>query len=459
MKKKIALLLLTGMLGLFYTNNIIGAEVNILPEFIVEVSRAGENWWGAGVQYGRIIQLQHGETPGRLLATFEELNAGIMPQSPAFPIFASDDEGQTWNRIAEVRQFGGGVQSEWQPHLFELSQDVGLLRKGTVLLAGVSIDAAHSTKTAIKLYASEDSGETWAYVSTVAEGYGLRPEPSRAIFEPFLMVTADGVLVVFYADETQAELHSQKIVYRTSIDGINWSETVNVVALDEQRLRPGMPVVTRMGNGMYFMVYEIVGYGVHGFAGNPIYFRTSLDGLNWGDPRDVGTRVVAGGRALGSSPFVGWTPVGSENGTLIVSGMFMSQGSSRAGSDYFISHDFGATWTTRPHPIPYPNPTHFSGYSNSFSFSADGETLFAINNRGIRNVNNDKASIYFAVVRLVDENVENLPSEPDSNIYEVDDIAGNGERGSAGRIIFILLVCGGVALVVFSLFIIKRKLI
>jgi len=236
-------------------SSVVNEELNFTAEYITEISRSASNWWGVGVQYGRIIQLQQ-ENSGRLLAIFEALNAGLMAQTPAYPVYSSDDLGKTW----------------------------------------------------------------------------------------------------------------KKIVYRTTSNGMLWSgSAVDIVALDNRTLRPGMPVVTRLGDESYFMVYEVGNEA--GNNGNPIYYKVSSDGLNWENVSSIGTKIETGGKALGSSPYTGWTPVGSDNGTLIVSGMFMGSGSSTTGSDYFISYDYGKTWTTKPHPIPYKE----GGYSNSFSFSTDGK--------------------------------------------------------------------------------------
>jgi sugar lactone lactonase YvrE len=57
----------------------------------------------------------------------------------------------------------------------------------------------------------------------------------------------------------------------------------------------------------------------------------------------------------------------------------MRKGKSKTGTDYFISYDNGKTWETVPHIIPYTTTDHV-GYSNSFAFSTDGKTMYAINN-------------------------------------------------------------------------------
>jgi hypothetical protein len=72
-----------------------------------------------------------------------------------------------------------------QPCLLQLTQTIGQFQAGTVLAAGNRMEM---DSTNIDLYASKDSGKTWQYVSTVAQGGP--PSTSNggtSIWEPFLM--------------------------------------------------------------------------------------------------------------------------------------------------------------------------------------------------------------------------------------------------------------------------------
>ncbi len=359
--------------------------VSAIENFTATLASSKSNWWGCGVQYTRLVTL----SDGTLLATFEQLNSGLEPEKPGYPIYRSEDGGKTWKLITTVRDTDKILQSEWNPFLIELTKPLGNYPAGTVLLAGCSVDAAHSSSSAIRLYASLDGGNTFGAPITVASAGGLE----NGVWEPFLMQLDDGRLVCFYSDDADA-VCSQKIVYRISEDGVTFGEPIDVVASSVHSERPGMAVVTRLGDGSYFMVYEVVDHRL--LTGNPIMYRLSKDGLDWGDPEFIGNELVSvDGKALGSAPYCAWTPLGGEKGTLVVSGTFMRLGVSKTGTDLFISRDNGASWTTAEHPIPYDASVTNVGYSNCIAFSGDGRIMYALNNPTKEN-NDGRSEIVFA---------------------------------------------------------------
>jgi hypothetical protein len=125
------------------------------------------------------------------------------------------------------------------------------------------------------------------------------------------------------------------------------------------------------------MAYEIVG-----MAGNPVYYKTTDDPTDWGDPADTGTKIQAGRKTLAATPWCTWIPAGGECGTLIVTGWRMASGQSNTGSDIFLSFDYGKTWTTMDNYYSYQwnNDNDTWGYSASTFFSMDGETLYYMAN-------------------------------------------------------------------------------
>lgn len=341
-----------------------------------DIAFSEDTWWDRGVQYGRILVINNIDNAKDdvLLATHCELNAGLTEHPPRYPIYRSTDGGKNWKIISYVTDTLSGASSEWNPTLFELEKPWGKYPVGTIVLAACSIDPEHKKESHIRLYFSTDGGFKFNQGVTIASAGGLE----NGVWEPFLVQLDDGSLVCYYSDDSDPK-HSQTIVYKQSKDGKSWSDAVTVTASENFKERPGMPVVTRLSDGSYFMVYEVV--DKEGIDGNPVYFKKSTDGLNWGNPADIGTELQTknGKKALGSAPYCGWTPVGGENGTLIVSGASMRKGESKTGTDYFLSYDNGETWKTTPHLIPYTTADHV-GYSNSFTFSKDGKTMYAINN-------------------------------------------------------------------------------
>ena len=252
-----------------------------------DIAVSEDNWWDRGVQYGRILVLknQPDEKNNVLLATHCELNAGLTDHAPGYPIYRSADNGKTWEIITRVTDTLTGANSEWNPILFELEKPCGEYPAGTIILAACSVDPEHTKESHIRLYFSLDGGYTFDQGVVVSSAGGL----DDGVWEPFLIQLDDGSLVCFYSDDSDPE-YSQKIVYKQSKDAVNWGKSVNVVASDIFEERPGMPVVTRLGDGSYFMVYEIV--DKTDIEGNPVFCRYSKDGLDWGDPSFLGEEVA-----------------------------------------------------------------------------------------------------------------------------------------------------------------------
>lgn len=422
--KRILCMLLTALLfaiPLFQVSALTRFNVN----YTTDVSCSGEDWWDRGVQYGRILVLKNSANGqnGTLLATHCELNAGLIDHAPGYPIYRSVDEGITWEEISFVTDTLTGVNSEWNPHLFELEKQCGDYPAGTIVLAACSVDGEHKSQSYIRLYFSRDGGFTFEQGIVAASAGGLED----GVWEPFLLQLDDGRLVCYYSDDSDPD-HSQKIVYKVSSDGQNWSDAVDVVATDVYEERPGMPVVTRLGDGSYFMVYEVV--NKENVSGNPVCFRRSADALDWGDPNYIGDEIISnkGKKALGSAPYCGWTPVGGENGTLVVSGTFMRKGESDTGTDLFLSYDNGESWTNAPHVIPYTADDHV-GYSNSFAFSSDGKTMYAINNPQDP-ANPEKSKMVFAAADVE----EIITKNNDTNVFTIVTVVIIGVLSVAGII-------------------------
>ncbi len=322
-------------------------------------------------EYPTIIKLCHqknAEDNGKLFVAFEKWGG-------TYPVYESVDDGKTWEHISMVKDnFNEGYYNEWMPFLYELPAKIGDFEKGTIILAATSILGAGDNISAstITLYSSTDLGRTWNAFCNVDKAGGI----DWGVWEPYFIYEEEtGRLFCFYSDDSDPE-HSQKLVYKYTTDLVNWSEKFECVACKDSALRPGMPSVTKMGNGEYIMTYEIVGKkSAH------IYYKktTSLD--NWGDVSDYGKVVSATGKTLGSAPYVAWTPAGSECGTLVVVAHHSAKYGSKTGSDMFLSFDYGKTFVPVDNPIPYSHEfTERCGYSPSLFFSEDGGTLYYVNN-------------------------------------------------------------------------------
>ncbi|MBE5786760.1 MAG: exo-alpha-sialidase [Clostridiales bacterium] len=376
--------------------------IDQMPKRAYEVD--GKKLMSPPLLYGRILRISHSQRGdnGVLISTFEKKRF-LDPMDwgkrvPGHPVMRSDDNGKTWRTVNEVMDPDHPHFMQYlMPTIFELPCAMGDFPAGTLLMGTVTTHPQEGSY--LNLYYSLDTGSTWVFMGALDHG---GPAYS-GVWEPFFHLAADGTLVCHYCDERNYTFHSQKLVYRTTKDLRHWSLLQDSVACKEPSYRPGMPVVTRLSDGRYFMVYEMVG-----MEGNPVYCKYSPDGLDWGDPQDFGRRIysVQGG-SLGSSPYCLWVNRGGEKGTLIVSGGFMSAGAAAGGpghgTDYFVSFDGGETFTQWPHPIPYKDTDHAShtGYSNSYFFWDEGNTLYSINNIGSEDGND--CLMIVAVSQWIDE--------------------------------------------------------
>ncbi|MEU1513613.1 RICIN domain-containing protein [Streptomyces sp. NPDC005811] len=174
---------------------------------------------------------------GRIVASFE--NSQGDPVGQTLPVYKSDDDGTTWQKLADVKApayLSGDAQyakytSNWtNPYLYVLPQDVGTLSAGTLLLASVvSGDDAYYREhkaadpawtptgdgdredVAIALYSSTDDGATWSFRTIVAAGgwqggggSNISAANTHAeqdpVWEPHLMARG-GKLIAYYSDE------------------------------------------------------------------------------------------------------------------------------------------------------------------------------------------------------------------------------------------------------------------
>jgi len=303
-----------------------------------------------GAMYPRIIQIKHYEgSKGNLLVTFEH----YMNREPSFPIYRSTDNGETWHLLSEVEDTKNGWGMMYQPHLFELPQQVGEFPAGTIFCSGNSIPKDKSA-TDLLVYISRDGGKSWEFLSSIVKGgRAIYPnEKEIPVWEPFLALDKSGKLVAYYSDERyDFNKFDQLLAHKVSDDGgKTWGKDVFDVAVPDGKTRPGMAITTKLPNGKYIMVFEIVGV-----EGIPVHYKMSDDGLNWGDPADLGKRIVnKEGHFLKSTPYVIWSRYGGENGTILVSGMSVNVNGKNIGKGYMMNRNLGeGEWTYIEAPISY----------------------------------------------------------------------------------------------------------
>ena len=342
--------------------------------------------------YARIVELDD----GTFVVTGEELNNNFN----GIPIYRSTNGGRSFvknsDNVHDPKR-DSRYNAQWQPHLYVLKQNVGsTLKKEDILLVATTINNSGTrsmTQTVLNLYVSKDKGITWDFMSEISRSSVNTIASENGLWEGNLIANDNGILICFYADETDHQNHSQRIVYRHTNDGITWSDVVEVVALENPNMRPGMPSCTRIKNGEYFLALEMVGE-----PNVPIYFKKSDDCLNWGNINDAGTKITvqeqikdaASGNemktvvTLQSSPYAAWTPVGKDDrGTIFVTSMKSAYSGAQPADvsliDLYVSYDSGATWSRVDHPIPYYKEINRPAYSNSITFSRDGKKILVVN--------------------------------------------------------------------------------
>ncbi len=349
-----------------------------------------------GAMYPRVLQIKHHEgAEGNLLATFEH----YMHREPSFPIYRSTDNGETWHLYSEVEDTHNEWGMRYQPHLFELPQQVGEFPAGTIFCSGNSIPDDRSA-TELLVYYSTDGGKSWEFLSSIVKGGRAIYDPELAetpVWEPFLGLDNSGRLVAYYSDERyHDEGYNQLLAHKVSEDGgKTWGDDVFDVAVPDGKTRPGMSVITRLPNGKYMLIFEIVGR-----EGYPVHYKLSSDGLDWGDPEDLGTRIEnEEGHFLRSTPYVEWTPHGGNNGTIIASGMGINIDGELVGNGYMINRNLGkGTWTHIEAPIKYDAGTP-GGYSQTMlPIGEKGGTILQL--VPVPNGNDNHADIRYAKFNL-----------------------------------------------------------
>jgi hypothetical protein len=280
-----------------------------------------------GSQYGRMTQLENGcwlvvytiyDNNGYKYADAHNLNG----QGTALQVARSMDNCRTWKTISTLRDNNRDLDNG----------EIIRLPNGSLRLAARSVRWQESYR--IPVWSSDDGGVTWKHLSEADSNEGSPGSlgnPDQGVYEPDFCLLEDGTLAIFYANEKHVTGHpsfSQIISEKLSMDsGTNWGKEI-WVAWDAAKPsdRPGMPVITKMGDGKYLVVFEVV--GSHNAE---IFCKISADGKTWSS--GIGTQIP--GQAGG--PYV----TSLKTGKLLVT--------SNTGN-LSLSDDFGATWRLNDPP-------------------------------------------------------------------------------------------------------------
>lgn len=333
-----------------------------------------------GVGYPVLVQLVHQTDPslnGRVLLAFERDGMG------GIPLYVRDPGQRAWrfteNVTDQAHRGDADWQLRWQPNLYELPRASGPLPAGTVLLAANATDndaRGRVVSEDLQLYASNDGGHSWRYLSSIIKGGG-KPEDkdNHGVWEPNLRVLDDGRLVAWYSSEQhKAEGYNQLLAHKVSSDGgRSWSAEHMDVAIPGGVERPGMAVIDRLPDGRYVMSYE----DIDGPKNGHVYLKFSRDGLDWGDPADRGTPVqTQAGAWPAASPIVKWLPVGGRDGVIAVLAERAGGGGDPGGRAIYWNNDLGrGSWWEAPAPVQKLTGNIHAGWTQALLLQKDGTLL------------------------------------------------------------------------------------
>ncbi len=375
--------------GIYNTENIIYASngIEFESEILSTVYQVPENGYDgsltpdklavSNISYPSIIKLAHQKNEadnGKLICVFY-LDAshvsGAQIQTKSC-VMMSEDDGLGWKCIARPEEeIDISLKAGQMAHIYELPKQVGDMPAGTLIYAANSVD--FSRKSDISIWRSYDCGYTWEQYVRIASGGGNR----KGVWEPFTICSEE--------------------------DGENWENAVEVVTCDDPTARAGMPVITKMGNGEYFMVFELVNNFRGGAWDSPIYCKTTKDLSNWGDASDYGALIEVNGKYRASAPTCAWLSAGGECGVLIVTAKNNGPEFVAEQNEMFVSFDYGKTWESIENPLSYDIPPVKDdriGYSPAFWVDTEEKSLYYVNcvnssyDKTIRRIAFSKIKIY-----------------------------------------------------------------
>lgn len=332
-----------------------------------------------GVGYPTMVRLTHQATRsdnGRVLLAFER------DGMDGIPLYVREPRQHAWRfttNVTDQVHRDPRWQLRWQPNLYELPRASGPLPAGTVLLGANATgnDAqGRVVNEDLQLYASNDAGRTWRYLSSIIKGGGKPSnKDNHGVWEPNLRVLDDGRLVAYYSSEQhKAAGFNQLLAHKVSDDGgRTWGVEHVDVAIPGGVERPGMAVVDRLPDGRYVMSYE----DIDGPRNGHVYLKFGRDGLDWGDPADRGTPVqTQAGAWPAASPIVKWLPVGGRDGTLVVLAERAGGGGDPGGRAMYWNNDLGrGPWWEMPAPVQKLTGNIHAGWTQALLLQAGGTLL------------------------------------------------------------------------------------
>lgn len=301
-----------------------------------------------GVWYPRMIELDNGDW----LLSFDTNEDG---EDVKVKLVRSSDQGQTWeDPITIIEEQGYDIANA------QMLQ----LDNGELWMAYRSVSQNEGMyQTELNVRVSNDSGKNWKALSNGVidsdEAYTF-----NGVWEPHLGYIGDQVAVM-YAHDGPSEVGStgyQNILMKTW-ENDEWSEQIVVSDGVRNFSRDGMPVWLQMDTGEYIMVFEASNRQSHPFV---IKYETSSDGLDWSDSRNV-IYVPEGEGKKSGAPYI--EILG--NGTLFAGFQTdedsVNTGDPYTSMKTLTSLDDGDNWNYLHHtfPVPYDSESNWNSMMTS----------------------------------------------------------------------------------------------
>ncbi|CAN5475329.1 hypothetical protein BH11PSE11_BH11PSE11_21230 [soil metagenome] len=352
---------------------------NINPFIDAGVDSQGVRPGNFGSSYARMLKLSNGTW---LATTMIYDNNGYKYSSGGgmrIQVFRSSDNARSWSLAGTIADPGRDLDN---PQMVQMPN-------GDVLLAARSIRWGESYR--LYTYRSNNLGSSWLWISTIDQNNGAAGTMNgKGVYEPHMQLLANGNLAVFYANEkhvTQSPSYSQIISQRLSTNGgVTWGSEIYVVwTPGNSASRPGMPVIARMANGVYRLVYEVCGT-----QNCNMFTKTSNDGQSWAS--GIGTQIPNQRVAAYIASLSDGRLVVTSNNNVIS-----------------FSDNYGATWYTN-NSVAFGNSTWSALYQTGPSEIAHINSVFRSGggqNTQVRfgNLNNTTATIVSgAVYKLINPN-------------------------------------------------------
>jgi len=252
-----------------------------------------------------------------LLATWE--NYSPEPPLVYFPIFKSVDGGKHWTHIANVTDKVNGWGLRYQPMLYVLPERIGKYPAGTLMLAGNSIPTDLSQTRIDVYASLDEGYTWEFVSHVAQGGAANTTDGVPAIWEPFLMAYQNKLICYYsdqrdpsYGQKLVHQTTTDLVSWTGVVNDVTSARYTDRPGMfTVTHLPNGNYMATyEFGGGA-----TVNNTNIYEF---PVYYKINANPLNFGNSTGYPIVTQDGAQPLGS-PYIVWSPVGGRNGTIVVS--------------------------------------------------------------------------------------------------------------------------------------------